>query len=480
MSYGEFKGSIEFCSRAGNKYTYLKNTQMILANEGLAASSGKRLELIRQLENSYTQGRDMAFHNTAESAKVDVLKNGLKELVLEVTTGCNMRCRYCIFGNYYDQLKRKSPSPQNMSEDVAYRAIDMYYDLIMEGKKFNPERRPCVAFYGGEPLMNWDLVKKASLYARKKFGKDVFITLTSNATLLNDDILYFFKEHDIYPLFSLDGPKNQNDKNRVNSIGNGTFDLVTQKLNRAVEILERPMFINAVFTIKTDLNEVVDFFAENPQFYCISFSTVNDLHTTFYDQFTPEDIEQYNSCINALYEEFFNGIRGEDYGKTRNKRIPILNLLLCSQVLPIINRQMFSVPNPESLYTRTCYPGDRIFIETDGNIHLCEKISRSRPLGNVFTGYNFSSAADLINEYRSSICTKCDDCIIKNVCPTCYNSYLVDGAFSRSKDQCEESVNRFISTLSCYESINEGNATWLDQYRNDYYEKIREMLVTLL
>lgn len=91
-----------------------------------------------------------------------ILKFGLLHLTLCVTEDCNFRCKYCVYSNLYE-FERDYSSNQ-MDFNIAKKAIDYYFMLLQEGERYNPLRKPVVGFYGGEPLLNFKLIKKCVIY----------------------------------------------------------------------------------------------------------------------------------------------------------------------------------------------------------------------------------------------------------------------------------------------------------------------------
>jgi len=149
----------------------------------------------------------------------------LKSMCLNVAHSCNFGCLYCFAkkGNYggKDAL---------MSFDVAKAAIDFLYK--------NSEGRDTleVDFFGGEPLLNFDVVKKTIEYARETYKDKSFrFTLTTNGSLVTEEIENFLFDNDVSLVLSIDGPKDVNDKYRVLRNGKGTFDLVLPKIKMVTD-----------------------------------------------------------------------------------------------------------------------------------------------------------------------------------------------------------------------------------------------------
>ena len=141
----------------------------------------------------------------------------VKALCLNIAHDCNLRCKYCFAdeGQYHGDRRGL------MSREVAHAALDF---LVREsGKRRNLE----VDFFGGEPLMNWDTVKDAVEYGRsleQEHDKNFRFTLTTNGTLLTDEILDFVNREMGNIVLSIDGRREVNDRMRPRKGGQGTYD----------------------------------------------------------------------------------------------------------------------------------------------------------------------------------------------------------------------------------------------------------------
>lgn len=142
--------------------------------------------------------------------------------IFVLTDECNMECIYC-------QARSKSQKKHGkMSEETARRAVDIAL--------CSPERYLTFEFQGGEPLLNFDVLKFIVLYTEQHKGdKCIRYTVASNLTLLNDDILSFFSEHKVAVSVSLDGNKNVHDHNRINKCHTDMFDTVCRNISLARE-----------------------------------------------------------------------------------------------------------------------------------------------------------------------------------------------------------------------------------------------------
>ena len=150
----------------------------------------------------------------------------IKALCLHVAHTCNLNCSYCFAsqGKYHSERAI-------MSFDVGKRALDFLVEN--SGDRRNLE----VDFFGGEPLMNWQIVKDLVAYARsieKDAGKNFRFTLTTNGVLLDDEVTDFCNREMHNVVLSLDGRKEVNDRFRVDVAGNGSYDRIVPNFQRFV------------------------------------------------------------------------------------------------------------------------------------------------------------------------------------------------------------------------------------------------------
>lgn len=118
------------------------------------------------------------------------MQRKLSKITLQVTQGCNFRCKYCIYSEETNQ-KQRSHSQESMSLETAKEAIDFLLEHSIDSKNIN------ISFYGGEPLLAFDLIKDIVDYVEDLFkGKKISYNITSNGTLLDEEKIQFLIEHD--------------------------------------------------------------------------------------------------------------------------------------------------------------------------------------------------------------------------------------------------------------------------------------------
>lgn len=212
-------------------------------------------EILELVENGILYSNDsyvdIAKHQSKSSSYI-------KAVCLNVAHDCNLRCKYCFADGEGYNLEKKL-----MSFQVAKKSIDF---LIKEsGSKRNLE----VDFFGGEPLLNFDVVKKTVEYARtqeKLYNKNFRFTITTNGTLLTDEIIDYLEENMENIVLSIDGRKEIHDNIRVFMNDKGSYDIILPNIKKVVakrHLSKKQYFIRGTFTSKNlDFSEDVKHFID--------------------------------------------------------------------------------------------------------------------------------------------------------------------------------------------------------------------------
>ena len=195
---------------------------------------------ITQLKNEGRLFQEDTFEPMAGELKAKTA-GVVKALCLHIAHTCNLNCEYCFAsqGKYHGERAV-------MSFEVGKRALDFLIEN--SGSRRNLE----VDFFGGEPLMNFDVVKQLVEYARsieKKFNKNFRFTLTTNGVLIDDDVIDFANREMSNVVLSLDGRKEIHDRYRVDYAGNGSWEKIVPKFQKLVEAREnKNYYMRGTFT----------------------------------------------------------------------------------------------------------------------------------------------------------------------------------------------------------------------------------------
>lgn len=155
----------------------------------------------------------------------DLIHSGyfVSNLRLNVTTGCNLRCKYC-FENILDSYQ----NDKIMSWNIAKKSVDKFCELLIKNRK----EKGSIQFFGGEPILNFEVVKKTIEYVEQKYMNRIEINfmINTNGILMTDDIAKYLKQHNVLVIISLDGVQEINDMERVDYFGKGSFNKVINGL----------------------------------------------------------------------------------------------------------------------------------------------------------------------------------------------------------------------------------------------------------
>lgn len=171
----------------------------------------------------------------------------LSTIVLNVNTGCNLACRYC----YKEDLDVPAAG-RRMKMDVAARSVDLLLSQAHQRPKVG------IVFFGGEPLTNMPLIREVVDYAEgraQELGKTVDFSLTTNATLLTEELIGYFDAHRFGLSVSMDGPRDVHDRNRRTVGGRGTYEAVVRKV-RMLLARYRSKAVGARVTLTAGTTEV--------------------------------------------------------------------------------------------------------------------------------------------------------------------------------------------------------------------------------
>ena len=168
-------------------------------------------------------------------------KTVVKALCLHIAHDCNLACKYCFAGEGEYQGDRAL-----MSYEVGKQALDFL--VANSGNRRNLE----VDFFGGEPLMNFDVVKKIVAYGRElesKYDKHFRFTLTTNGILIDDDVIEFANKEMDNVVLSIDGRKCVNDKMRPTRNGKGSYDIIMPKFKKFADSRnQEKYYVRGTFT----------------------------------------------------------------------------------------------------------------------------------------------------------------------------------------------------------------------------------------
>lgn len=318
--------------------------------------------------------------------------NEVKALCIHICHDCNFRCRYCFADEGAYHSKRES-----MNEETAKAAVDFLIKNSGNRKVLEMD------FFGGEPLMNLSVIKSTVAYAKEqgeKFGKKFLFTTTTNALLLNDDVIEFFNAEMENVVLSIDGRKEVHDAIRKSMNGKGTFDLIIDKIKRFVQMRgDKSYYVRGTFTAKNlDFSKDVVFLA-NEGFDSISMEpVVTDIDDL---QIKPEHLPRINAEYETLCDEYLKA-----YAEGKGFNFFHFNIDL--EGGPCLSKRVSA-----------CGAGNEYFsVLPNGDLYPCHQFASDKEfyLGNVWEGITHPEIREQFKNACLFTRKECSDCFAKFIC----------------------------------------------------------------
>lgn len=392
-----------------------------------------------------------------------VANNAIRQLVLEVTEACNFRCKYCIYNEDYE--KERNFGTLKMDFSTAKKAIDYLFN--------HSQKKIAITFYGGEPLVNFELIKKSINYALDKNileQRELTFSLTSNLSLMTQDIAdYFSTIPNLSILASIDGPEEIHNKARVYKSNKATFQDVMRGLKiitKAFEKTENAILINSVLVPPYSfekLDQINNFFANLD---CLPKDIIIQIQYALpgsYDYNEWEKFERNSKYyIGGIYEPL---IKWQMKKLVENKNhinnthnIYYYNISFIIKMI-IERMQVNSISKDYSFSCNgCCVPGVRkMYVTTKGRIKLCERIGESPYIGDIENGIDIGLAKKIyIEDYINDSIPDCKECWAINLCRICYsNAYKNGFSIEEKRKTCFSSKQYLKLCLICFYKLYE-------------------------
>lgn len=340
-------------------------------------------------------------------------KTVVKAMCLHIAHDCNLACRYCFAeeGEYHGRRAL-------MSLEVGKKALDFLIEN--SGNRRNLE----VDFFGGEPLMNWDVVKELVRYGRskeKEYDKNFRFTLTTNGVLLDDEVMEFVNKEMSNVVMSLDGRKEINDKMRPFRNGKGSYDLIVPKFQKLADSRNQTnYYIRGTFT-RNNLdfsNDVIEY--ADLGFKQMSIEPVvadPDEPYALREEDIPKILEEYDKLAVEYIKRY-----------KENRGFNFFHFMIDLKQGPCVLKRMAG-----------CGSGTEYLAVTPwGDLYPCHQFVGQEEflLGNVFDGITNTAVRDefkLCNVYAKD---KCKECFAKFYCSggCAANSYKFHGKITDAYD----------------------------------------------
>ncbi|MBC7361762.1 MAG: radical SAM protein [Candidatus Aminicenantes bacterium] len=475
---------IEFESLRGNKYIYDISTNTIWPYPPIFQKilylypSRSKEAIVRLLSDKYDIDDLNNFYDLADNLirkykaffvnpgeikniasfdlSIEEFENSIaniKHLILEVTEKCNLRCSYCLYSGKYDSYR--THGGRSMDFNTAKRALDYFLGIVKSEKRTRKFGTIHINFYGGEPLLNFPLIKKCVDYIeaerRNKIRDRILYSITTNGTLLNEETIDYIMDHKFALAISLDGPREEHDKNRRFPDGRGSFEIVYNNLLRVLERnpeYSRNITLTLTYSYNHDLRKIAEFFMKYIPFENINFRISPVRDENLLPLIPKRFLNSYREILKE-YQIFLS--RGK-----KDKKYHFLSSFFKNIYKPLYDKHFFTGIK-RSYYSSVCkIENFRLFVSVDGLLHICERINNHFSIGDVEKGIIYQKVKKIYDAYYKQVVAHCPLCPAINVCSVCPSFVGAKGHFI-SDQYCKRERRKLKDMLITYVSLNETN-----------------------
>jgi uncharacterized protein len=330
----------------------------------------------------------------------------LNTMVLNVTNKCNLACTYCYeYGEDKIVDTQYGKQPKFMSDETAEESIE----FLLEQSRAQPSAH--CTFFGGETLLNFPVLQKTVAYARRRAeeeGKRITFSLTTNATLLQPEIIRWLADNDIGVTISIDGPKPVQDGLRVFHNGRGTYDVVLPKIKELLAThRSRPIGARVTLTQKhLNVLEIYRHLTEEIGFFEVGLAPVTTAEHRDY-AITPESKNRMLEQFEELAQEWLeHALLDEHHGFTN-----------VTDTIEEIHKGVSKAYG--------CGAGLGLMgVATDGEVSLCHRFagSEEHTIGSVTGGIDREKQETFLVDHHIAEKTDCHRCWARPICSGgCYH-----------------------------------------------------------
>ncbi|MFA3782339.1 radical SAM protein [Melioribacteraceae bacterium 4301-Me] len=340
-------------------------------------------------------------------------KHGFNGLYLVICQDCNLRCRYCSaeYGRF-----GKNPQNKFMTVEVSRKALEYFFDNLQDNLE-----KVTIIFMGGEPLMNFEVLKQSVEYSMKKSPIPVDFILNTNGILMDEYKAKWFAENkNISVRFSIDGTNEMHNASRIYPNGKGSYDDTKKGLQIFLKFnQESPMIQASISKGKQYKNAVRHLWNLGAKRVIANITGESAFLDSSDYVMSKDDFESFMKELDEINQEIANNLINKGYSCWISLTEGQIKSILSKSIAP---------------YHCVCGAGRTISITPDGSVYICQGFVgfEQYKIGTIYTEIDYDKLEEFGNLWAKVI-DKCSDCWVRNSCSvSCIARYLtLDGLNSK-------------------------------------------------
>lgn len=380
----------------------------------------------------------------------------LRQILFEVTDSCNLKCKYCGYGEFYEN--HDSRKKKLFSFKRAIVLLDFLFDLWRSNHNTSYSQEVYISFYGGEPLLNTDFIRKIVSYIEKLHlpGKKFVFSMTTNAILLDQYMDYLINKN-FKLLISLDGNA-YNQSYRTTHSGKSSFEKVCSNVlllqKKYPDYFKSNVNFSAVLHNRNSVSEIYRFFKNEFD----KKPRIAELNTTgIRKEKQIQFRETYRNKNESLHQaENFEEIQTDLFIESpQTWALGIFLHQYSGNVFRSYNNLLIDEPQQNVFPTGTCMPfSKKMFVTVNGKILPCERIGHQFALGQATETevlLDFEEIALRYNTWYKKLSSQCSHCYNTKACIQCmFNLDDLDGKPVCNGFMNKESFRHYVSVQMEY------------------------------
>ena len=414
---------------SGDVFAVDEATVSVLEDSGSALAEGDLIEARRRVESARVEAGLFGIHRPSRVRPCpdchgpEAYDGMVNQLSLAVSDQCNLRCGYCPHSNELDWVR--SHRDVRMSAETARTAVRDFLHLSRHAKT------PSISFYGGEPMLDLDLIREVVALVRREASRDDYrLVIDTNGTRLDSKSVDFIAEERLHLQVSLDGPPHVHDRHRRTRRGEPTHAAIMAGLARLYAAdpgVHERIHYRVTLAPPTDPIEVGAWFADFPLHREAGIAEPPHVGAGMADLSGVEpgrlglerdDYTEFRSRMSEARRRYVETCVDEGHEALD----PLLRALFDDELITFYHRPRVRLGD-EISPGGCCRPGQRrIHVRADGVYQPCERVGDGLEIGRAGEGLDFAAIERLWERFMSALGERCLECWACRMCPLCFTS----------------------------------------------------------